>query len=50
MSNCFARFVFAHPELEWDYNWLSKNQNITLSDVLAHPEIKWNYDNLSLNK
>ena len=42
--------VLAHPEIPWDYAWLSSNESITMSDVLAHPETPWNYMFLSSNK
>lgn len=38
--------IKAHPELPWDYKFLSWNENITIEFILSCPD-KWNYIRLS---
>ena len=41
--------VQSHPEVDWQYCYLSKNPNITWDIVKKNPDKPWDYDILSMN-
>jgi len=41
--------ILDHPEIPWNWHWLSKNPNVPLQYVLDHPELPWNWCGLSQN-
>ena len=43
------QYVLDHPKENWNYDYLSSNPNIKMSDVLAHPHLKWCWFGLSGN-
>ena len=38
-----------NPTIDWNYELLSFNANISWEIVLDNPQIKWNYDYMSFN-
>ena len=47
--NKWFQYVLYHPDKPWDYDWLSKNPNITLDIVQNYPNKPWSYLWLSQN-
>ena len=41
--------VQSHPEIDWDYDYLTENPIITLEIILSNPDKPWNYTILSAN-
>jgi hypothetical protein len=41
--------VLDHPNLPWDWDWLSTNPSITFQNVLDHPKKPWDWFWLSYN-
>ena len=42
------KFVLEHPEMNWNWDFLSLNPSITMKDVLEHPDKNWNWNCLSV--
>jgi hypothetical protein len=42
-------FVERHPELPWNWYWISHNENLTMEYVVQHPEHPWNWLGISQN-
>lgn len=49
MSNDLQKLLLEFPDEDWDFNELSKNQNISFEFMEEHPEFKWNHSHMSLN-
>ena len=45
----FFHFVQANPDKGWNWQWLSRNPNITWEIVQANPYQDWNWYGLSIN-
>ena len=41
-SNITIDFINKHPEIEWDWYWISSNKNITMDDIINNPDKPWN--------
>ena len=41
--------VINHPEIPWDYRFLSKNSNITWKIIDIHPELPWDFKSIAYN-
>lgn len=41
--------ILTHPELPWDYIYVSKNSTINMNVVLKNPHIKWSFKSLTRN-
>ena len=48
--NVTMSYVTAHPEIGWNWKYLSGNSGISLQDVIDYPEYPWNYEYLSMNQ
>ena len=42
--------VIMHPEIPWDYKYLSMNPNITWKIINNYPNLPWDFNNISLNE
>ncbi len=47
--NIIMTYVTAHPEIEWNWQYLSSNPGISFRDVIAHPEYPWKWTYISMN-
>lgn len=41
--------VLRHPEIAWDFKFLSMNSSIKLESMLRHPELPWQFQFVSYN-
>jgi len=41
--------ILAHPNLPWNWYWVSRNPNLTMDAVGAHPNKPWDWDEVSQN-
>ena len=41
--------VIDNPDINWNFNCLSKNPSITMFDVLNNSKLNWNFEELSKN-
>ena len=49
MSNTLIRLLEAFPDKPWDWDYISRNPNITMKDILEHHEFPWDWDYISRN-
>ena len=45
----FMDFVEAHPEKDWDWAQISRNQNLTMDFIEAHLDKNWDWWEISKN-
>jgi hypothetical protein len=49
MLNQFEQYVIDNPNKDWNYTYLSRNENITFEIVQTIPDKDWDYFGLSQN-
>jgi len=45
----WMKYIEQHPELPWDWSWISQNKNLTINYVERHPELPWDWYWISRN-
>ena len=47
--NKYWTFIIDNPDKPWDWNWISRNTNITWDIIKANPDIPWDWEGISWN-
>ena len=48
-SNKFFKLILDNPDKNWNWDYISRNPNITTKIILDNPDINWNWCFISLN-
>ena len=48
-SDKFFKFILNNPNKGWDWDYISKNPNITMKTILDNPDKNWNWHYISIN-